>query len=122
MSNLLNFFLLLPAVLKSSQFVQNKYSKSIETIGVGSKNFPSNHTWLEEENGEILSPYNLLRPLFENFSEAEIANTLSEMYNINDGGAALTAYGKIQYTDMTKEERQEISKACLLYTSDAADE
>jgi len=105
----------LPAVLKSSQFVQNKYSKSIETIGVGSKNFPSNHTWLEEENGEILSPYNLLRPLFENFSEAEIANTLSEMYNINDGGAALTAYGKIQYTDMTKEERQEISKALKRY-------
>ena len=39
----------------------------------------------------------------------------SELENINDGGAALTAYGKIQYTDMTKQEREEISKSLKRY-------
>ena len=37
------------------------------------------------------------------------------MENIADGGAALTAYGKLQYTDITEEERLEIKKSLLKY-------
>ena len=43
----------LPAVLKSSQFVQEKYSQPISEIQVTSKNIPSDHIWLTEKNGEI---------------------------------------------------------------------
>jgi hypothetical protein len=32
------------------------------------------------------------------------------MENIADGGAALTAYAKLQYVDMTTKERDEITK------------
>lgn len=35
--------------------------------------------------------------------------------DLNDGGAALTAYGKIQYTDMTNKERDQIKEALLKY-------
>ena len=48
-------------------------------------------------------------------TQDQINDTLSELENINDGGAALTAYGKIQYTEMTKQEREEISKSLRRY-------
>ena len=105
----------LPAILKSSEFIQNKYSQSIEAIGVSSKNFPSNHIWLQYCKEKIINPYDLLPPLYENMTQDQINDTLSELENINDGGAALTAYGKIQYTEMTKQEREEISKSLRRY-------
>ena len=105
----------LPAVLKSSEFIQNKYSKSIKAIGVSSKNFKSKQVWLQKQNGEVINPYDLLPPLYENMTQDQINDTLSELENINDGGAALTAYGKIQYTDMTKQEREKISKSLKRY-------
>ena len=43
-------------------------------------------------------------------SQEEIEFSLSQIENIDDGGAALTAYGKIQYTDMTKGEREKIKE------------
>jgi hypothetical protein len=106
---------LLPAVLKSSEFIQSKYSKSIEKIRITSKNFSPNHVWLQYDNGKIINPYKLLPPLYENMTQDQINDTLSELDNIADGGAALIAYGKIQYTDMTKQERVEISKSLKRY-------
>ena len=40
---------------------------------------------------------------------------MSNIDNIDDGGAALTAYGKIQYTDMTEKERVDIADALKRY-------
>ena len=105
----------LPAVLKSSTFVQNKYSKSLETIQVSSENFDSNHIWLAQKDGEIVSPYNMLPSLFENMTEDEIEATLSELEDVSDGGAALTAYGKLQYTNMLNKEREELTEALKRY-------
>ena len=105
----------LPAVLNSSTFIQDKYSRPIGNISVSSKNLPSNHVWLQMENDEIISPYKTLPKVYENISQDEIETRLSDMENIDDGGAALTAYGKIQYTDMTEKERQDISDALKRY-------
>jgi len=105
----------LPAVLKSSKFVENKYSKSIGAINVSSKNFDSNHIWLAQKDGEIVSPYKMLPSLFENMTEDEIEATLSELEDVSDGGAALTAYGKLQYTNMSNKEREELTKALKRY-------
>lgn len=105
----------LPAVLKSSQFVQEKYSKPIGAIAVSSKNLPDNHIWLTKRENEIISPYKTLPPVYDNISQEEIEARLSNIENVDDGGAALTAYGKIQYTDMTEKERQDISDALKRY-------
>jgi hypothetical protein len=105
----------LPAVLKSSQFVQDKYSKSIGTIGVSSKNLPDDHIWLKKLDNEIIDPYKSLPPVHKNISQEEIEARLSNIDNIDDGGAALTAYGKIQYTDMTEKEREDIAEALKRY-------
>jgi len=56
-----------------------------------------------------------LPKVFKNVTQYEIENILSDIDNIDDGGAALAAYGKIQYTDMSERERQEISEALKRY-------
>ncbi len=105
----------LPASLGSSKFLQEKYSKPLGQIDVSSKNFPENHVWLEIDNNVVKSPYKLLPPLFSGWSEEQIENTLSEIEDIANGGAALTAYGKLQYTDMEQSEIDELTNALLKY-------
>ncbi len=105
----------LPAVLHSSALLRKKYSRPLEEIGLSSRNFDGAHIWLKIEEENVLSPYKMLPPLFEDWSEEELDATVSEMENIADGGAALTAYGKLQYTDMPLEERLELKNSLLKY-------
>lgn len=105
----------LPASINSSPFLLKKYSQPIAEINLTSKNFCNEHVWLEQENGNVLNPYKLLPPVFDNWTEDEIENTLSEVEGIADGGAAMTTYGKMQYTDMNKAEIDELSTALLKY-------
>lgn len=105
----------LPAALSSSKYLQQKYSKPINQINVSSKNFDKEHIWLEVENETIKSPYKMLPSVFENWSEEQIENSLSEIEDIADGGAALTAYGKLQYTDMEQSKIDKLTSAMLKY-------
>jgi hypothetical protein len=105
----------LPAVLKTSDFIREKYKKSIGEVGVTSKNFSNNHIWLNQLDGEVISPYKMLPNVFNGYTDEELDGLVSGINNIDDGGAALTAYGKIQYTDMTSFEREELSLALLKY-------
>ena len=57
----------------------------------------------------------MLPPLFANWTEEQIENTISEIDDIANGGAALTAYGKLQYTDIQQNEIQELTSALLKY-------
>lgn len=106
---------ILPAALYSSEFLQEKYSQPLKDINVSSKNFSGEHIWLEIEKGDVKSPYKMLPPLFGGWSEKRIENTLSEIKSIADGGAALTAYAKLQYTDMKPAEKKELCSALLKY-------
>jgi Domain of unknown function(DUF2779) len=105
----------LPASLSASQYLQEKYSKPINQINLTSKNFVENHVWLEIGKGVVKSPYEMLPSVFEGWSEDELENTLSEIEDIDNGGAALTAYGKLQYTDMEHNEIEELTSALLKY-------
>jgi len=105
----------LPAIMSSSEYLKEKYSKSIQEISLGSKNFEKDHVWFQYDKGELLSPYKALPPLFENWTEDEIERTVSELTDINNGGAALTAYGKLQYTDMSEGERSALKESLLKY-------
>ncbi|TQO36597.1 uncharacterized protein DUF2779 [Arenibacter algicola] len=107
--------MILPAILKSSEFLKKKYAQPIRNIGVSSNNFESNHIWLKMELGEVINPYKLLPKVFEDWTEEQIEQSLSEIEDIADGGAALTAYGKLQYVDMTKQEREQLTNALLKY-------
>lgn len=105
----------LPASLNSSEFLKKKYSQPISNIQLSSQNFPKNHIWLQIEGDNVINPYKTLPQLFDNWSETELEDNISNIENIADGGAALTAYAKLQYVDMTPKERNEITQALLKY-------
>ncbi|WP_317125784.1 DUF2779 domain-containing protein [Ulvibacterium marinum] len=105
----------LPAILETSKKLQEKYSRPIGVLNMSSLNFSDDHVWLTVNRNTVSSPYKNLPPIFEDWSEEAIEKSLSEIESISDGGAALTAYGKLQYTDMDEEEIQEIQKALLKY-------
>ena len=105
----------LPALFRRSTFLQNKYQQTIGAIGVNSKNFEPTHTWLTIKNGDVQSPYKMLPPVFETWSNDVLDDLLSDVEGLNNGGAALTAYGYLQYTDMTAGERAKLTQALLRY-------
>lgn len=104
---------ILPAIFKTSEFIKDKYSQSIADINLTSENFPSDYTWLRIKDGEIEDPYKSLDKPFKDWDTD--FERKSDIQEINNGGAALTAYGLTQYTDMSDLERGKLRKALLKY-------
>ena len=65
-------------------------------------------------DGVINDPYSLLPPLSDNPGKTNDA-LLSDADRIADGGAAMTAYGHLQYVEMGDAERQALNTALLKY-------
>ena len=107
----------LPAVLQRSGYIQNRYGKPIygKNCKIPSLNFNMPQTWIQkDENGNIISPYKQLPQLFEDVSEEELEMFFTNE-NIANGGAALTAYAKLQFTEMTENERNHVMNGLLRY-------
>ena len=105
----------LPACLNSSPYLKAKYSRPIGRINLTSTNFNDDHIWIEMDGDSVKNPYTLLKPLFEGWDDDQMEENKGDIENIADGGAALMAYSKLQYTDMTAAEREEIRNALLSY-------
>jgi hypothetical protein len=105
----------LPAILQSDQIIQAKYAQAIGDISVSSLNFQNNHIWLKTQDDKVVNPYKMLPPVFPNWSEDDIADAVSNMEELGDGGAAMIAYAKMQYTNMTDRERTLLTDALLRY-------
>ena len=109
----------LPAVLNSSKLLKYKYSKPIYGKDIISQNYNAGNAkvWISyDENGVVENPYKHLEPVsaFLNISEAEIKqyeNSLDE--SVCDGGAALAAYSKLQFSD--DEASKALQEALLRY-------
>jgi len=106
---------LLPALVSSSRFLQEKYGTPLygATGGIPSLNF-HNHQWITVTGGAINDPYSLLPSLLDNLGN-EIDALVSNADRIADGGAAMTAYGHLQYVEMGETERQVLNDALLKY-------
>jgi hypothetical protein len=100
----------LPAVLKSSEFLKAKYSKPIygSTQGIPSINYVD-HTWWIARDGKAVGPYDLLKELGR-----EISGSATDL-DIADGGAAITAFSRLQFEDLDDLERQTIRLGLLRY-------
>ena len=98
----------LPAVIKICEFVNNKYSKKIGEINTTSLNFSNDHVWIQDGN---LDPYSSL-PI-PDFST--ITKPVGDINKLNNGGDALTAYAKIQYLEMSSQERKIVKESLLKY-------
>jgi len=105
----------LPAILNCSQYLQQKYFKPIygSAGGIPSLNY-IDWTWIVFKNGQVVDPYKLLPKMFQDVSDKDFT-LLSENDELRDGGAALTAYARMQFEEMSDYERQEITKALLKY-------
>lgn len=105
----------LPAILNSSSWLKDRYSKPIYGAagGIASLNF-KDWAWLKEVDGKVNNPYDCLPRLFEGLDHTKL-DLLTNDDKIQHGGAALTAYGKLQFSEMSLEEREELCKALLKY-------
>ena len=103
----------LPAIFESSLFIRVKYSKPIQAINLTSKNFSPNHIWINFVNNKVIDPYKSLGKPFDGWDDS--FERITEMDEINNGGAALTAYGLTQYTNMSNEERNSLKASLLKY-------
>jgi hypothetical protein len=100
----------LPAILNSSAFLQDKYSKPIYT----SRNY-TNQVWIQKEaSGRVKDPYKLLPPVFADIPQEELDKIQTDG-DLADGGAAMTAYARMQFSDVSDTERQATCKALLRY-------
>jgi hypothetical protein len=105
----------LPAILNSSDYLKEKYSKPIygSIHGIKSLNF-SDWVWIYEKEGRIQDPYERLPKLFQDVSDHDF-KILSYEDELRNGGAALSAYARMQFSEMSDYEYKELSAALLKY-------
>ena len=108
----------LPAILNSSELIKSKYSKPV----YGTPEMPSlnleNKVWIEyEEDGKtVKNPYKLLPSVstYIDIPQEELDKMEREDDDtVSNGGAALAAYGKLQFSDTQMSKALE--KALLCY-------
>ena len=112
----------LPAVLNASDFIQGKYSKPIYGSQIKSLNYPASMPiqWVKKDDGidSVDNPYHFLDEIEKTVLEASGVteqdwNSYKEELGdtVANGGAALAAYSKLQFTDMVA---TDILKSALL--------
>jgi len=111
----------LPAILKVSKKLQSFYSKPIYGApnGIKSINFASESgfTWVEiTPDGKISDPYKSLKQYAKDLLPTDLENDNAlETSIIADGGAAATAYARLQFEDLNQQAREKIMSALLRY-------
>lgn len=101
----------LPAIFGSSELIKNKYSKPL-SYGT---HLQGQVLWaINPGTGKPSDPYKLLPNQY-----ADLDLTQDELYmedgSVQEGGVALVAYGKLQFTEMSSAERAALQTALLQY-------
>jgi hypothetical protein len=109
----------LPAILRDSARLQAKYAQPV----YGSAAMPSlnfrDHPWIRfDSEGRVRDPYQTLEPIFDpklDLALEEGGLLYDDGDGIREGGAAMTAYARMQFTQMTEPERERVSRALKRY-------
>jgi hypothetical protein len=110
----------LPAILKVSDVLRKIYSRPVYGApgGIPSLNFssPDGFTWIEATtDGAISDPYAKLKQYAKDMIPEEARDTEGNTSVIAEGGAAATAYARLQFEDLDKQTRERICSALLRY-------
>lgn len=114
----------LPAVLNTSRLLREKYARPIYGSEIASLNFTASDAkvWVKEENGTVVNPYKQLDGIASFFpEETQVKVRISESEDdeedkqINNGGAALWAYGLLQFCHQEPEKKSALIKALYRY-------
>lgn len=106
----------LPAILNASDFLRKKYAAPIygSSGGVASRNF-KDWSWIElSKDGLVIDPYKRLPSVFSDIDIEEMDLLITDD-SIADGGAAMTAYSRMQFTQMSDVECESVTQALLKY-------
>jgi len=68
--------------------------------------------WQPDEQGRAVDPYKMLPKVFE---DLETSGDTDDETTLSHGGAAITAYARLQSEDISDEVRQAWEKALLKY-------
>ena len=107
----------LPAIMNSSSYLQEKYAKPLygKADGIKSLNY-ADWVWVKVgKDGRVIDPYSLLPPVFNEDTDESIEPVGSVDEELKDGGAAMTAYSRMQFTEMNDYERSKLKSALLKY-------
>lgn len=107
----------LPAILQSSAYIQEKYSNPIYGMNseIRSQNFEDGWRWiLYDDHGQVRNPYDLLPSLIDDLDDDNVEEFLMGD-RLADGGAAMTAYAMMQFTEMSDKERSRIVEGLMKY-------
>jgi hypothetical protein len=110
----------LPAILKTSEKLQQIYSQPVYGApnGIKSINFAvtGGFTWLQITDGKIDDPYNMLKEYAqEMLPDVVLDDEEGNLSIIAAGGGALTAYARLQFEDLDIQARERIKAALLRY-------
>jgi len=111
----------LPAVLRTSHFLKNKYQKPIYGADVSIQNSIQSlnlkdFTWWQLEDGAVADPYSKLKTIVDDMlGEASEGILDAEELEIAEGGAAAMAFGRLQFEDLADQDRKRIKSALLRY-------
>ena len=110
----------LPAVLKVSDVLRDTYSKPIygAPSGIPSSNFsrPDGFVWIEvTSDGQVGDPYARLKQYAKDLIPGDEFSTEDRASIVAEGGAAATAYARLQFEDMDGDSRVRIKSALLRY-------
>ncbi len=104
----------LPAILRESDFLRKKYSRPIYGAkgGIPSRNF-IDMAWVDQADGRVRDPYQLLPPIDEEASPAVAGGKYLKL--VRSGGAAMQAYADLVLYDWTDDRRKAVQQALLRY-------
>jgi hypothetical protein len=108
----------LPAVMKTSSFLREQYSQPIygAEAGIPSMNYQNFTWWQPDEVGNPQDPYSLLTKYAEDLlGETVLSNEDPDDLVIAEGGAATTAYARLQFETISTSTRTKINEALLRY-------
>jgi hypothetical protein len=107
---------ILPAIIKESDFLQQKYGvRGLygSDLEISSLNF-ENHCWITDG---LTNPYKTLPQVFPDYDNDMIDSVepIETLKELSDGGAALTAYNYLQYSNVSEEQREYLQQALFKY-------
>ena len=110
----------LPAILKGSAFLKDRYSKPIygSPGGMHSLNFasPDGFAWIDvSADGTVSDPYGKLKSMARDMLPEGVDIEAGDDSIIAEGGAAATAYARLQFEQMDTQTRERIESALLRY-------
>lgn len=110
----------LPAILKGSDELKAKYSRSVYGApgGMPSLNFasPEGFAWIDvSADGTVSDPYGRLKAMARDMLPEGVDVEAGDDSIIAEGGAAATAYARLQFEQMDVQTRDRIKSALLRY-------